>query len=187
MADPRFPRIVSLACHDLRTPLATVSGFAKTLARTGELDERSSRFVALIDEAAEEVTELLEQVAVLARIQAGTYDPVLVEADTLDLAASADPRVVTVGVGESISTDAPAVRRALAALGIAAVRHGQIDAVTWTVRGRELELAPVNAAATPVVLGEEIRDLGSLIAARVVEALGGSLALEGQTLRVHLS
>jgi signal transduction histidine kinase len=187
MADPRFPRIVSLACHDLRTPLATVSGFAKTLARTGKLDERSSRFVSLIDDAAEEVAVLLEQVATLARIEAGTYDPVLVEADTLELAAAADPRVVTAGVGEAITTDAPAVRLALAALGIAAVRHGQIDGVTWTVRGRELELAPVNAAAAPVLLGDEIRDLGSLIAARVIEALGGSLALEGETLRVHLS
>ena len=40
-----FPRLVTLACHDLRTPLATVNGFAKTLLRGGELDERTLRFV----------------------------------------------------------------------------------------------------------------------------------------------
>ena len=60
MADPRFPRIVSLACHDLRTPLASVSGFAKTLGRLGRLDEQQAHFVAVIYEAAEEVALLLE-------------------------------------------------------------------------------------------------------------------------------
>ena len=29
--DNAFARLVSLACHDLRTPLATVHGFATTL------------------------------------------------------------------------------------------------------------------------------------------------------------
>jgi signal transduction histidine kinase len=186
MADPRFPRIVSLACHDLRTPLASVSGFAKTLGRLGGLDEQQAHFVAVIDEAAEEVALLLEQLAVLARIESGTYNPALVEVDTLELATSADPRVATDGVGEAIRTDEPVVRRALDALAVAAVRHGQIDGVTWTVRGREFDLAPVNDAAAPVVLGEEIKDLGALIAGRVVETLGGWIFLENETLRVRL-
>ena len=34
-----FPRLVSLACHDLRTPLATVFGFARTLVRMEGLGE----------------------------------------------------------------------------------------------------------------------------------------------------
>jgi len=186
MTDPRFPRIVSLACHDLRTPLASVSGFAKTLGRLGGLDEQQAHFVAVIDEAAEEVALLLEQVAVLARIESGTYAPALVEANTLELATSVDPRVATDGVGETISTDAPVVQRALEALALAAVRHGEIDGATWTVRGCEFDLAPVNDAASPVVLGEEIRDLGALIAGRVLETLGGWMALDGETLRVRL-
>jgi len=32
--DTFFARLVSLACHDVRTPLATVNGFVKTLERT---------------------------------------------------------------------------------------------------------------------------------------------------------
>jgi signal transduction histidine kinase len=186
MPDPRFPRIVSLACHDLRTPLASVSGFAKTLARLGGLDEQQAHFLAVIDEAAEEVALLLEQVTLLARIEAGTYIPALVEVNTLDLATFSDPRVATGGVGETIATDALVVRRALEALAVAAVRHGGIDRVTWTVRGRELDLAPVNDAAAPVVLGEELKDLGALIAGRVVETLGGWLVLDGETLRVRV-
>ncbi|HWB22893.1 MAG TPA: histidine kinase dimerization/phospho-acceptor domain-containing protein, partial [Gaiellaceae bacterium] len=135
MADPRFPRIVSLACHDLRTPLATISGFAKTLDRRGRLDEQQQRFVDLIDAAAEEMAVLLEQVSVLARIEGGTYLPALVESDTLELATSSDPRVVTRGSGETVATDAVAVQRALEALAIAAVRHGEIAEVAWTVHG----------------------------------------------------
>ena len=36
-----FSKLVGLACHDLRTPLATVYGFARTITRT-EGSTRSS-------------------------------------------------------------------------------------------------------------------------------------------------
>ena len=35
-----FPKLVSLACHDLRTPLATVYGFARTIARAEGIDPK---------------------------------------------------------------------------------------------------------------------------------------------------
>ena len=181
-----FARIVSLGCHDLRTPLAAVSGFAKTLERVGELDERNAHFVSLIDGAADELTELIDQLGVLARIEAGSYAPVLESADTLALASSTDERVLVTGGGEAIDTAVPDLSRSLEALAIAAVRHGELDQVTWTVRGRELELAPVTAAAGPIVTGADLRDFGAAIAGRVIEALGGSLSLEGETLLVKL-
>jgi len=40
--DERFAQIVSIGAHDLSTPLATVYGFAKTLAKT-DLDEPAAR------------------------------------------------------------------------------------------------------------------------------------------------
>ena len=186
MADPRFPRVVSLACHDLRTPLATVYGFARTLTRAGTLDERSARFVEMIEQAAEQMTDLLDQVGVLARIEGDRYEPALVEADTLELATTDDERVTATGEGETVETDAPALRRALLALAVAAVRHGGVDGVTWTVRGRELSLAPVVPEAAPIVTGDDLRDLGSVVGRRVIEALGGSVALDGETLVVGL-
>ena len=76
MSDSSFPRLVSLACHDLRTPLATVYGFARTLTRAGELDERSARFVTMIEEASEQMTELLDELGTAARIESGRWEPV---------------------------------------------------------------------------------------------------------------
>jgi signal transduction histidine kinase len=186
MTDDRFPRVVSLACHDLRTPLATVYGFARTLSRGGDLDERSARFVGMIEAASEQMTDLLDQLGVLARIESDRYEVGLVEADTRDLATSEDERVDTVGDGVTLETDAQPLKRALEALAVAAVRHGGVPTVTWTVRGRELELAPVTAAAARVVTAEELLDLGSIVARRVVERLGGTVELDGETLRIQL-
>jgi len=186
MTDDRFARIVSLACHDLRTPLATVYGFARTLSRGGELDERSARFVGMIEAASEQMTDLLDQLGVLSRIESDRYDPALVEADTLELATSADERVKATGEGAALETDASAIGRALEALAIAAVRHGGVASVTWTVRGRELELAPVASGAERVVTAEELLDLGAVVARRVIERLGGTVELDGAALRVRL-
>jgi signal transduction histidine kinase len=182
----RFYRIVSLACHDLRTPLATVYGFARTLERGGELDERSLRFVTMMVQASEQMTSLLDELGVAARIEGGRFEPGLVEADTVALATSEDERITTTGRGETIETDPAAVSRGLEALAIAASRFGPVDQVTWSVDGRSLALSPVIEAAAPVVLGDEVRDLGSLVARIVIEQLGGSLVLDGETLRVQL-
>jgi len=183
----RFDSVVSLACHDLRTPLATIYGFARTLPRVVELDEKSGRYVQLITEASEQMTALLDQLRIAAQIEGERWEPGLAEADTVELAGSQDARVDVTGVGETIETDAIAVSRGLEAFAIAAVRFGPVERVTWSVDGRTLELSPVTAGAAPVLTGEEVRDLGSIVARSVIEALGGSLELDGETLRVELS
>jgi len=186
MADDSFPRLVSLACHDLRTPLATVYGFARTLTRTEELDERSARFIGMIEEASGQMSALLDELGLAARIEAGRWEPSLLEADTLDLARSDDERVGVTGDGTTIETDVDAVRRSLSALAIAAVRHGPVDHVDWAVDGRQLVLSPVTEQAGRVVTGVEQRDLGSLVARLVLTELGGSLELDGTALHVRL-
>ncbi len=186
MPDNRFPRLVSLACHDLRTPLATVYGFARTLTRAGELDERSGRFVQMIEEASEQMTGLLDQLGTAARIESGRFEPVSRPVDTLELALSGDERVAVEGTGATIEIDADAVGRSLASLADAALRHGPVERVTWRVDARLLELSPVTEAAAPVVAGEQLKDLGALVARLVIEELGGALELDGETLRVRI-
>src|SRR5256714_8122898 len=87
--DTSFARLVSLACHDLRTPLATVHGFARPIARTGDLHEPQSRYVEMIEAASGQLGELLEELSLVARIEGGRYDPTTQEADSLEVTRAA--------------------------------------------------------------------------------------------------
>jgi hypothetical protein len=140
----------------------------------------------MIEEASQQMTELLDELGAAARIEAGRWEPALREADTVELARADDERIVVEGAGEAIETDSDAVRSALHSLALAAVRHGPVEQVRWSVTGRELELSPVTAAAAPIVTGDDVRDLGSLVAVAVIRALGGSVKLAGETVRVRL-
>jgi signal transduction histidine kinase len=189
--DPAFARLVSLACHDLRTPLATVNGFAKTLERNGGLAAPADRYLEMIIAAAGQIDELLDELSVAARIEGGRYEPALRGVDTAQLAQGcvarlgAD-RVLVAGEGAPVQVDIAAVERGLSALVQAALRHGGLEQVDVRIRGAELEIEPVTAASAPVVLGEDLRDLGAAVAVAVIEANGGSVALEGRVLRIRL-
>jgi signal transduction histidine kinase len=190
--DPDFARLVSLACHDLRTPLATVHGFARTLAGGGGLESPNDRYVEMIDAASDQLRELLDELSLAARIADGRYDPTLREADTLELAEAAAARlgadrVKVSGGGAEIETDPPHLERGIAALAQSALRHGGFDEVVIDVAGTELRISPVTPASAPVVLGEDLRDLGAAVAARLVARLGGSLAVEAESLVVRLA
>src|SRR5213592_4359889 len=129
-----FPRLVSLAAHDLRTPLATVSGFAKTLIRTEELDDPASRYVEMIEAASAQMAELLDELGLAARIESGRYSPTLRDADTLAFATAAatrlgEDRVRVEGPGGTVRVDPEATERAVSALVQCALRHGGLELV----------------------------------------------------------
>lgn len=176
-----FATLVSLACHDLRTPLATVQGFAKTMLRIEELDEEKRlRYLGLIDSAADELAELLDVLSLAARLEGGRYDPVLRDADSLELAPAGAS-----GAGATVRVDPDSVATALRALQRAASRHGGLD-VSASVDGPRVVLEPVVAGAAPIVLGDDPKDLGAAVAVQLIRALGGELALEGERLTVTL-
>jgi signal transduction histidine kinase len=181
----RFPRIVSLACHDLRTPLAVVYGFARTLTKSEGQDERTARYLAMIETAAEQMTELLDELGVAARVMGGRFEPTPREVDLVELLGTDDPRIVVVGTGATVETDADAAGNALRSLALAALRFGPVEQVRFTVDGRLVELSPVTAAASPIVTGEELRDLGALVARLVLDALAVSIVLDGEKLQVR--
>ncbi|HEY7017980.1 MAG TPA: histidine kinase dimerization/phospho-acceptor domain-containing protein [Gaiellaceae bacterium] len=190
--DPEFARLVMLACHDLRTPLATVHGFAHTLARTDSLDETSSRYVGMIGSASGQLGDLIDELSVAARLAAGRYDPPLRAVDTLELARAAaerlgDDRVGVEGEGAEVELDAEAAERAVAALARCALRHGGLERVELDVRGAALAVTPVTPASAPVLLGDDLRDLGAAVAVRVIHARGGSVEVDGETLRIQLA
>jgi signal transduction histidine kinase len=186
-----FSRLVSLAAHDLRTPLATVSGFAKTLTRSGELEQPAARYVEMIEAASAQMVELLDELGLAARIEAGRYEPTLRETNTRVLAAAAaerlgEDRVSAAGQGGTVRVDPEATERAVSALAQCALRHGGLDSVLVEASGSELAVSPITPSSAPVVLGEDIRDLGAAVAGRLIRALGGEVELDGETLRIRL-
>jgi signal transduction histidine kinase len=188
--DTRFAQLVALACHDLRNPLATVYGFARVLQRT-ELGEPSDRYIEMIQAASAELGELLDELTLVARIQAGRFEASREETDSLELAGTAaaelpDDRVVVSGEGAVVLVPRAQTSRALARLAKAAARHGGHDEVALEVRGAELELSPVSRSAAPVVLGQELRELSAAAAVALIEALGGSLRVDGERLLIKL-
>jgi signal transduction histidine kinase len=190
--DSAFARLVSLACHDLRTPLATVHGFATTLARGGGLEPPADRYVEMIDAASAQLAELIDELSLVARIESGRYEPTPREADTLELAKAAaarlgEERVHVAGSGAAVETDSEAVERGLAALFQSALRHGGLERVEVEVDGAELRLSPVTPASAPVVLGDDLRDLGAAVAVRLVRRLGGSVSVDGETVTIQLA
>jgi signal transduction histidine kinase len=189
--DQSFTRLVALACHDLRTPLATVFGFARTLSRGGTLDETSARYVQMIESASEQIGELLDELSVAARIEAGRYDPTRVEVDTAELAQAAaerlgHDRVAVSGPGGRVLVERDATARAVSALVQCALRHGGLEEVAVEASGSQLTVRPITSSSAPVVLGEDLRDLGAAVAVRVIEAHGGSVSVAGETLTVAL-
>jgi hypothetical protein len=55
-----------------------------------------------------------------------------------------------------------------------------------SVAGAEIRMVPVNDASAGVLVGEDLRDFGAAVAGRVVSALGGSGAVDGEALVVRL-
>jgi signal transduction histidine kinase len=189
--DTSFPRLVSLACHDLRTPLATIFGFSRTLTRMTDLGEPTTKYLGMVAMASEQLGELLDELSLATRIEAGRYDPQLRELDTRQLAAAAvdrlgAERVMLDGPGGTVLVDADATPRAVSALAQCALRHGGLEQVTVTAGPDGVDIGPITPASAPVVLGQDLRDLGAAVAVRLVAAIGGSVSLDGATLLVRL-
>jgi signal transduction histidine kinase len=189
--DSSFPLLVSLAAHDLRTPLATIHGFAQTMVRMGDLGDPKQRYMEMIDAASRQLAELLDELGTAARIESGRYEPSLQPVNTFGLAQSAaaqlgEDRVRVSGDGGEVHVDPDATERGISALAQAALRHGGLDEVRLHADGATLTLSPVTASSAPVVLGEELRDLGAAVAVRVVRALGGAVDLDGDAVSIKL-
>jgi signal transduction histidine kinase len=184
-----FARFVSLACHDLRTPLATVSGFAHTL-RQNELGQPADRYVEMILAASGQIADLLDDLGLAARIEAGRYAPNLTEADTLELVEAAAGRVgekaSATGTAAEVRVEREVTERGLAALARCALRHGGLEQVELNADGTVVVISPVLENVGPIILGDDLKDLGAAAARRFVEAIGGSVELEGERLLVRL-
>ena len=189
--DASFPRLVSLAAHDLRTPLATIHGFAQTLIRMGDLGEPKQRYVDMIGQASRQLAELLDELGLATRIESGRYEPNLQPVDTLALARTTaselgEDRVAVSGAGREVRVDVEATARGVAALAQAALRHGGLESVEMRVAGPRISVSPVTPSSAPVLLGDDLRDLGAAVAVLAIRAVGGTVEVDGDVLAVDL-
>lgn len=163
-------------------------GFARTIQRNADLGEPLSRYVEMIAAAAVQMTELLETVSLASRIESHRYDPTLMATDTLHAARDAAAKLDSVdaeGSGEAVETDADALTRSLAAFALCARRHGGVPEVTIAVQGRTFTISPIGSAG-PILVGDELRDVGAAVAVRAIAALGGSVGVEADSLVVRV-
>jgi hypothetical protein len=144
-----------------------------------------------MDAAGTQLSELLDDLALVARIEAGLFDPALREADSLELARAAAERVregevAVSGAGGPVVVEPDTATRSLAHLARCAVRHGGVERLGVDADGPKITLAPVPNEVVPIALGENLRDLGAAVAVRAVTALGGSVTAEDGRLVVRL-
>jgi signal transduction histidine kinase len=188
--DPRFPRLVALACHDLRTPLATASGFAHTLQRLDSLEEPADRYVDMIGAASEQMTELLDLLGAAARIEAGRFDVQAREADSRKLVDAAvarmDGRAVADGVGATVLLDPAWAEKSLAALAECVRRHSALDEVTLAVDGSVVAISPLADGVGAIALGDDLKDFSAAVGTRVLDAMGTKIQPDGERLVVRL-
>src|SRR4051812_47981394 len=145
----------------------------------------------MIEAASAQMAELLDELSLVARIETGRYEPALRDVDTLALAQGArerlgEDRVHVSGAGVTLATDAEPLERGVSALVQSALRHGGLDEVDVAVDGAVIAVSPITDSASQVVLGLELRDLGAACAVRLVEFLGGSVAVADGTLTIRL-
>lgn len=186
----RLPRLFALGANDVRTPLATLTGYARTLARE-DLEPTAQAYVATIAESAEQIRYVVEALSLAARIAEGRYTPTVEGADSLELAGEAARRfdagrVRVAGSGTTVRVDRLQVIDAIAAFARATMRHGGLDDVEVSVDGVTLSFSPVAENAVPVLSGDELREFGAAVALMVVSSLGGSTAVAGGVLSVRL-
>lgn len=165
-------------------------GFARTLGRSVELPPPADRYVEMIDLAAGQIADLLDDLTVVARIEAGRWEPATAATSVDELVSAAAVRagagVATTGGGGYVRVEREAAARALGALARAALRHGRAESVELRGSGGDVAISPVGPDLAPIVLGEDLRDLGAAVSVRVLRALGAEMSAEGETLHVRL-
>jgi signal transduction histidine kinase len=73
-ADPRWPKLLSLTVHELRTPMTVVAGYVRMLLkeRAGPVSEEQRRLLEEAEKSCARLSALLAEVSELSGLEAGT-------------------------------------------------------------------------------------------------------------------
>jgi signal transduction histidine kinase len=186
---PSFAQLVSLACHDLRTPLATVSGFARTLERLDTLEPPADRYVEMIGAAADQLADLLDLLSVAARIESERFEPQFTEVSARELAEEAagllNGAAVVEGDGADVRAEANWGAAAVAAVAEAARRHGGLEQITLEVEGQSIAVSPIRDDAGAIAVGDDLKDFAAAVGTRVLTATGVAVDPAGDRIEIR--
>jgi signal transduction histidine kinase len=190
VAPQTFAQLVSLACHDLRTPLATASGFARTLQRLDDIGQPGGRYAEMIGAAADQMAELLDLLSAAARVEDDRFEPQLRPTNARDLAETAASRLPegstsVAGEGSAVDVDPTWAAVSLSALAEAARRHGGLEQIALAVDGSAVEISPIVDGVGEIATGDNLRDFAAAVGVRVLDAAGATVELDGDRLRVR--
>jgi signal transduction histidine kinase len=188
-------RLMSAVAHDLRTPLATIYGFAKTIERGGGLDDRQERFLALILAAATDMDRMIENVSTIGHIAEGRLSVERASVESVAVAAAAveavpersDGRLVVLrpGVTAPVDTDIERAARAIALVAEAALRLEPARAEAYCrADGNAIRCGPFSDVLLPG-LEAHGRDVPVETARLLLGHLGATLTSEGDELVVR--
>jgi PAS domain S-box-containing protein len=144
-------RFLAMISHELRTPLQSIKGFATTLLSDDVTWDAASQrdFIQIIDTEADKLTDMIEQVLDLSRLEAGALriDPRTVTIE--DVLATVWPQLQALAAEHSLSVHAPAD---LPAVRADSQRICQVlinlvgNAVKYSPPGTAIEIAAAPAA-----------------------------------------
>lgn len=172
------------ACHELRSPLAVVYGFARMLEGGVELDEASTaKYVGQIVRSAERLDHMLDELSKLGRIAAGRIHPQLEHApiraiiDDVTATSTNDGRVsVDPGADVSVRVDSSWLAEALQSTVDGLCFGDGIDVrITWQHEPHSVHIHIVPNSTFPMVDVEPDKSgLGISLARMRVVAMGGT-------------
>src|SRR5690242_14138451 len=68
-----YPRLISLAVHEVRTPLGIVAGYLRMLARDAEspLNERHQRLIEHAEKSCERIAAIISELSDVGKLDSG--------------------------------------------------------------------------------------------------------------------
>jgi signal transduction histidine kinase len=168
--DPRWPKVLSLAVHEFRTPLTVVAGYIRMLLkdRAGPLSDQQRRLLEEAEKSCGRLSGLLAEMSDLSGLEAGTATfnrvPIDIRA-TLSESVSALPDSpdrqvdvdLQVSAGQALVQGDPVRLRAAFTAVVVALRRELVSSTTLAIHetGRELAGRSVSwiAIADPSQVG----------------------------------
>lgn len=184
------------ACHELRSPLAVVYGFARMLENAANLDEEATaKYVTQIVRSAERLDHMLDDLSKIGRIAAGrmhpSYEHVPLRSVIDDLCATStnEGRLnVDAGADVSVKADTAWLTESLQAVIDGLCFEEGIDVrLTWRHGAHEVQLHIVPNSSFPMIDVEPDKSgLGISLARMRIVAMGGGFEGSGDRVVVTL-